>query len=505
MIVTATVMAYFVVLVAIGFAASRRIRGVSDYYVGGKRLGRWLVMFSANTTAESAWLLLGLTGLGAAFGLKALWVVVGEVVGVTLAWFWLAPRFKRATDECDALTVPDYLASRFSTGSQRHLVGAVRLVAALALTVFVTVYVSAQIDATGKTFHKFLDWNHYAGVAVGFGIVALYTLSGGFVAVVWSDLFQGLLMLIGLVSVPVAAFVALDPHAPPLPAGLLSPWGPEGASLETLLSILALMAIGLGFLGIPQVFVRFIAIRSVDEIRRGRWLAVAFTLVTDTGAVAAGVLGRRLLAPGASQAADLLGPGGENVLPMTVMTLFPEIVVGGFIAVILAAIMSTIDSLLLVAASALSRDVYQKMFRPALPDERLTRISRLVTVGLSTVAVLLSITVSWLSPDRTVFWYVIFGWSGLTATFCPMMILALAWRRYNAAGALASMVSGMAGVPFFKFVVPHLGSAGAILARAEELLPSFAVALIAGIAVNLLTDRLAPGDKAGSLVSAAPR
>ena len=147
--VTATVMAYFVVLVAIGFAASRRIRGVSDYYVGGKRLGRWLVMFSANTTAESAWLLLGLTGLGAAFGLKALWVVVGEVAGVTLAWFWLAPRFKRATDECDALTVPDYLASRFSTGSQRHLVGAVRLVAALALTVFVTVYVSAQIDATG--------------------------------------------------------------------------------------------------------------------------------------------------------------------------------------------------------------------------------------------------------------------------------------------------------------------------------------------------------------------
>ncbi|TFG85882.1 MAG: sodium/proline symporter [Gemmatimonadales bacterium] len=454
-------------------------------------------MFSANTTAESAWLLLGLTGLGAAVGAKALWVVVGEVLGVTLAWFWLAPRFKRATDECEALTVPDYLASRFSAGSQAHLVGAVRLVAAAALTLFVTVYVSAQIDATGKTFHKFLDWNHYAGVAVGFGIVALYTLSGGFVAVVWSDLFQGLLMLIGLVSLPVAAFFALDPQSSPLPAGLLSPWGPEGPSLGAFFSILGLMAIGLGFLGIPQVFVRFIAIRSVDEIRRGRWLAVAFTLLTDTGAVATGILGRRLLAPSTAQAAELLGPGGENVFPMAVMELFPEIVVGGFIAVILAAIMSTIDSLLLVATSAISRDVYQKMFRPQLPDERLTRLSRFVTVGLSALALAISITVSFLSPDRTVFWYVIFGWSGLTATFCPMMILALTWRRYNAAGALASMACGMVCVPFFKFVVPHLGGAGAVLARAEELLPSFALALAAGVAVTLLTDRPAHGE-AGS-------
>jgi len=488
-IVRATVLAYFAVLLAIGFVASRRIRGVSDYYVGGKRLGRWLVMFSANTTAESAWLLLGLTGLGAAFGFKALWVVVGEVLGVTLAWFWLAPRFKRATDDCDALTVPDYLASRFGAGPQAQRVGTVRLVAALALAVFVTIYVSAQIDATGKTFHKFLDWNHYAGVAVGFGIVAVYTLSGGFVAVVWSDLFQGLLMLAGLVVVPVAAFLALDPQAPMLPAGLLSFWGPEGASLGTFLSILALMAIGLGFLGIPQVFVRFIAVRSVGEIRRGRWLAVAFTLLTDTGAVATGLLGRRLLAPQPGQALDLLGPSGENVLPLAVKELFPEIVVGVFIAVILAAIMSTIDSLLVVAASAIARDVYQKMFRPKIPDEQLTRLSRLVTVGLCALALTLSITVSWLSPDRTVFWYVIFGWSGLTATFCPMMILALTWRRYNAAGALASMLCGMAGVPLFKFVVPHLGSAGATLGRAEELLPSFLLALAAGVAVTLLTDR----------------
>lgn len=488
MTVTLTVVAYFVALIAIGVAASRRIHGVSDYYVGGKRLGRWLVMFSANTTGESAWLLLGLTGLGAAFGLKALWVVVGEVTGVALAWFWLAPRFKRATDECAALTVPDYLASRFSTGRFVRLGGTVRTVAALTLTVFVTIYVSAQIDATGKTFDKFLGWDYYVGVAVGFGIVTLYTLSGGFVAVVWSDLFQGLLILVGLVTVPVAAWMALSPSAEALPVGMTSLWGPEGASLGTLLSIVALMAIGLGFTGVPQVFVRFIAIRSVDEIRRGRWLAVAFTLITDTGAVLTGVFGRWLLAPSNAEATALLGPGGENVLPLVVQELFPAVIVGFFIAVILAAIMSTIDSLLVVAASALTRDVYQKVLRPSLPDERLTSLSRLVTLALCLVALAVSVTVSVMSPDRTVFWYVIFGWSGLTAVFCPMMILALTWPRYNAMGALASMLTGAMGIPFFKFVLPRLGEAGATLGRAEELFPSFVLALAAGVLATLLTE-----------------
>ena len=192
------IVGYFALLLAIGAAASRRVRGLSDYYVGGKDLGYWVVAFSARASGESAWLYLGLTGLGALVGASALWVVVGEVVGVSIAWFLMARPFKSATDRFGSITVPDYLASRFGGPGQEHAARTLRLLAAAALTLFVTVYVSAQIDATGKAFGSFLGWNYHLGALVGFGIVVTYTLSGGFVAVAWSDLLQGILMLAGL-------------------------------------------------------------------------------------------------------------------------------------------------------------------------------------------------------------------------------------------------------------------------------------------------------------------
>jgi Na+/proline symporter len=192
----AILVAYFAVLFAIGLVAARRIHGLEDFFVGGKRLGYWVVAFSARATGESAWLLLGLTGLGAMVGLSALWVVVGEVLGVGCAWWFMAKPFKRATDACGAITVPDYLVSTFTDGTERTRRQAllVRALSAGALMIFVTIYVSAQIDATGKAFESFLGWDYYVGLLVGFGVVVLYTFSGGFVAVAWSDLFQGSLM-----------------------------------------------------------------------------------------------------------------------------------------------------------------------------------------------------------------------------------------------------------------------------------------------------------------------
>ena len=192
----AVIVAYFGALLLIGLLAARRVRTLSDYYVGGKRLGYWVVAFSARATGESAWLYLGLTGLGAAVGLPALWVVVGELAGVAGGWFLMARPFKAATDRQDAMTIPDYLVGRFAVGPDADRWAAVlRWTAATALAGFVTIYVSAQIDATGKAFASFLEWNYYAGVMVGFGIVVTYTLSGGYLAVAWSDLMQGGLML----------------------------------------------------------------------------------------------------------------------------------------------------------------------------------------------------------------------------------------------------------------------------------------------------------------------
>ena len=492
----ATILAYFGVLILIGALAARRTHSLSDYFVSGKRLNYWVVAFSSRATGESAWLLLGLTGLGAMVGLSAMWVVFGELLGVGLAWFVLARPFKIATDRFESITVIDYLGSRFSTGeSTAASVARLRIAAAIALSVFVTIYVSAQIDATGKAFETFLDWNYFVGVVVGFAIVVLYTTTGGFTAVAWSDVFQGSLMLLGLVALPIAGWLALPAGTSitdvvaAQDADLLTWSGAGGWTLHNVLVIVSYVAIGLGFLGSPQIFVRFISLRDPGEIAAGRWVAILFTLLTDTAAVMVGMVGRCLLVPAGEPASSVLGAGGEEVLPLLVADVFPALIVGLYIAAVLAAIMSTIDSLLIVAASSLTRDLYQQTFHPQMGQERLTQLSRVVTISMAAVALLIALVVAFTTPERTVFWYVIFGWSGITATFCPMLILGLLWPRYNVWGATASLLVGMLSVPFFKFVVPQLGETGKLIATAEELGPSFAASMLAGVLATWVTDR----------------
>jgi len=486
----AIILGYFIVLLAIGAYASRRIRDLSDYYVGGKGLGYWVVAFSARASGESAWLYLGLTGLGAMVGARAFWVVIGEVVGVAIAWFFMARPFKEATDRFGSITIPDYLVSRFGGGRAHRPAQALRLIAAGALAIFVTIYVSAQIDATGKAFSSFLEWDYYVGAFVGFGIVVAYTLSGGFLAVALSDLFQGILMLVGLTALPIAIFLMIDPAAwsfSSLGAEFVSLWGAGGPSLSNALIIVSYVAIGLGFLGSPQVFVRFIAIRDVGELKAGRWVAIAFTVLTDGCAVLSGMLGHALLVGPSGDFTAILGAGGEQVLPVLVSHLFPAAIVGLYVAAVLAATMSTIDSLLLVASSAVTRDVYQQMWHPDVSSSALTGLSRRVTFLMAGIALGVALTVSLVSPDRTIFWYAIFGWSGIAATFCPVIVLALLWPAYNVWGALASMVTGFLGVPFFKFVVPRISEWGRTIALAEEMAPSFALALLAGTATTYFT------------------
>jgi sodium/proline symporter len=489
------ILGYFAVLLGIGAVASRRVSTLSDYYVGGKKLGYWVVAFSARASGESAWLYLGLTGLGAFVGAQAFWVVVGEVVGVALAWFVMAKPFKAATDRYASITIPDYFASRFSGSGDERAARLLRLVAATALALFVTIYVSAQIDATGKAFDSFLGWNYYTGALVGFGIVVVYTLSGGFVAVAWSDLFQGSLMALGLTLLPVAAWLTLAPSSglgatfASLGEGYTSLWGPGGASLDNLLVISSYLAIGLGFLGSPQVFVRFIAIKDEAEIRAGRWVAIAFTIITDGCAVGIGMIGHAVLVGAGGDFASVLGVDGERVLPALVANVFPPLIAGLYVAAVLAASMSTIDSLLLVASSALTRDVYQQLWRPDLLGRPLTGLSRSVTLALAFAALAVALGVSLTNPDRTIFWYAIFGWSGIAATFCPALILALSWPRYHVRGALASMLTGAICIPVFKFAVPLIPDWGPVLSKAEELGPSFLVSLLAGILVTLLSPR----------------
>jgi len=481
------ILIYLGILLTIGFLASRRMRNLRDYYAAGKNLGYWAVAFSARATGESAWLLLGLTGMGAAVGLQAIWVVVGEVLGVSLAWMAMSRRFKRLTVRYDSITVPDYLESRF-----RDFGHALRLVAAGSLVVFVTIYVSAQIDATGKAFEGFLGWNYYAGAIVGFLVVVAYIGGGGFLAVVWSDVFQGSLMVLGLVSLPLLGILqagglgaVLDGLRTQDPQ-LLNVMGSVENPVLAVCTTLSFLCIGLGFLGSPQIFVRFLAIRSELEIRRGTVVAITWTLLADTGAVLTGMVGRHLLvAPG--QAVDkALGTGGENVLPMLVEHLLPLLLIGLFIAVVLSAIMSTVDSLLVVASSAAVRDYYQKTFHPDIPDAALLGQSRRATLALALIALAIALGVAYATPGHTVFWFVIFGWSGISATFCPTIILSLFWARFTARGALAAMATGFLCVPLFKFGVAHLPIVGEAFAALSELPPAFVISGIAGVIVSLL-------------------
>jgi len=480
--------AYLSVLLGIGWAASRRMKNLGDYYAGGKQLGFWAVAFSARATGESAWLLLGLTGMGAALGVRAFWVVLGETLGVVGAWLFMAKRFKRLTDRYDSLTVPDYLESRFADEGSKRL----RLVAASTLVIFVTIYVSAQIDATGTAFETFLGVDYFVGALVGFAVVMAYSISGGFLAVVWSDVFQGTLMFVGLVALPAVAWASLDgslsDQLTAIDPSLLSPAGPEGWTAEAIAGTLSLALIGLGFLGSPQIFVRFLALKSTAEIPKGTGVAFFWTVLADGGAVMVGMLGRAILhEPGADMVGKegVLGNGGQDVLPLLVEQTFPAMIVGLYIAIVLSAIMSTVDSLLVVASSAAVRDGYQKVFRPDLGDEELMSMGRKATLGLALVALGVAMTVALVSETRTVFWFVIFGWSGIAATFCPTVILSLFWRGMTARGAIAAMVTGFACVPLFKFGVSQLDGVGPIFDALGELPPAFLLSGVMGVLVSL--------------------
>ena len=492
---------YAGILLLIGYLASKRMNNIRDYFASGKNLGFFNVAFSARATGESAWLLIGLTGMGYAMGVKAFWVVLGEMIGVGGAWLLMSRRFKRLSDRYDSITVPDYLESRFRDSGHR-----LRLIAAGALLIFVPIYAGAQVFATGDAFNSFLGWDHLIGASVGFLVVMLYITQGGFTAVVWSDVFQGSLMFLGLVTLPVVILMeaggmtniteslrSIDPHLLSLHGpgeadavtGIVDP-SSGGWTTATIVSIVGLAAIGIGFWGSPQVFVRYISMKNEKQIMPGMLTAVTWTLLADSGAVLVGVFGRAVFS------SEQLGGDHEAILPFAAMELLPAFFSGIFIAMVLSAIMSTIDSLLVVASSAGVRDYWQKTRHPDMGDEKLVSLSRKVTIALSLVAFAIGMGLLLRDREKPLFWIIIFGWSGIAATFCPTMILSLFWSKLTSLGAKCSMVAGFMGVPLFSFAIPPLlKQAGfeefaGYLVSLDVLLPSFLIGFAVAVVVSLL-------------------
>lgn len=347
--IIAVLVGYLFVLLGIGFWASRESGDLKGYYVAGKRLPSWVIAFSSNATGESAWLLLGLTGMGYAIGVHAFWVILGEVLGVASAWIFVARPFKEYTDRFDAITVPDYLTGRF-----RDKTHVLRWVSAVIVLSMVMAYTAAQLTASGKAFDSFLGTGYTQGVWIGLGIVLFYTTVGGFKAVAYSDFVQGVLMLACLVVLPIVGvraaggfgemFSALKAADP----ALLRPMGDFGLGVAGIASAFGFVAIGFAFLGSPQLLTRFMAARDQKQIVDGGLWAVICVIGFDVGAVFTGLAGRTLF-PG------LADP--EAVLPQMSTALFPAFFTGIFLVVVLAAIMSTVDSLLILASSAVVRDI----------------------------------------------------------------------------------------------------------------------------------------------------
>lgn len=475
---------YFSVLLLLGYLASRRVRTMRDFVIGGKSLGFWVAAFSAQATGESAWLLLGLTGMGALVGFSAYWVVLGEILGVAAMWFLMAGRFKRLTEHYNAITVIDYMVSRFRCNTHT-----LRILSATALTIFVLIYIAAQIDATGSAFETFLDWNYMTGAIVGFVIVTTYCIAGGFLAAAWTDMLQGAIMLACLVLLPVVAWLSLSnsdaiySSLSAIDPGLTQLWGPGGFTLMNLAAVIGMALIGLGFLGSPQVFARLIAIRDESQINRGKWVAVVFTLLADFSAVSIGVLGRYIFTTEGVDPEAVLGNGAQNVLPELVSYTFPPWLVGLYVAAVLSAIMSTVSSLIVMAAGSITHDLYERIYNPNLTDARAATLCRRATLLLAGFSLGIALLVSVLSPERTIFWFVIFGWSGIAATFCPMIILSLFWERFTERAAIAAMVTGFSMTIVSKFVLQELDSVGPYFTALETMPPSFLSALVVGYIV----------------------
>jgi sodium/proline symporter len=441
---------------------------VAGYYVAGKRLPAWVIAFSFNATGESAWLLLGLTGMGYLVGIHALWIIMGEVLGVSLGWVLVALPFKEHTDRYDSITVPDYLESRFR--DTRHIM---RLMSFVIVLLMVTAYVAAQLTASGKVFGTYLGTSYAAGVLIGAAVILYYTVIGGFKAVAYCDLLHGVLMFAALLALPFVGVSAaggwseLMSRLQATDPSLLLPMGEHGLSVRGILSVVSFLAIGFTFLGSPQLLTRFISARGRGEIVNASLIAVICVIIFDCGAVLGGMAGRALF-PG------LADP--ETILPQMSGELFPAVFAGVFLVVILAAIMSTVDSLLILASSVVVRDVVQKVFRPDLADRRLSFYGKLVTVIIGAGALVLA-----LQQVRVIFWFVLFACSGLASAFAPVVLCSLFWKRTTRAGAIAGMAAGflaaLTWVIFFKEGFYDL----------LEMIPGFAAGFVVTIGVSWFT------------------
>lgn len=466
---------YFMAMLAIGlFAYRQSTSDISGYILGGRQVSPHVTALSAGASDMSGWMLMGLPGAMFLSGFDALYIAVGLLVGAFANYVLVAPKLRVYTEIADdSLTVPEFFAKRFNSPTS-HL----RIVSAVIIVLFFTLYTSAGLVAGGKLFESAFKLDYQIGLFVTLGVVVSYTLLGGFLAVSLTDFVQGCIMFVALIIVPVVAFDDFDTVTQMNDAAFQSvPSLMESWEALTVVGLISSLGWGLGYFGQPHIIVRFMAIRSVKAISTARHIGMSWMTVTIVGALATGFIGVAY-----ANQFNLAVDDPETIFIIFSQLLFHPLVSGFLMAAILAAIMSTISSQLLVSASSLTEDIYRVVAKKELSEQQTVTIGRFGVAGVAAVALLLA-----LDASNTILSLVSNAWAGFGAAFGPLILFCLYKKDLTAKGAMAGMISGAVTVLFWIYA-PVLDGGKTLSSVMYEIIPGFAVSALTLYSVSLLTD-----------------
>ncbi|PGH87731.1 sodium/proline symporter PutP [Bacillus thuringiensis] len=458
---------YMAGMLYIGYWSYKKTSDLSDYMLGGRGLGPAVTALSAGASDMSGWMLMGLPGAMYATGLSSVWIAIGLLIGAYANYLIIAPRLRTYTEVAnDSITIPDFLENRFKDRTK-----ILRFVSAIVILVFFTFYASAGLVSGGRLFENSFNLDYKIGLFVTVGVVVAYTLFGGFLAVSWTDFVQGCIMFIALVLVPIVAFTDVG--------GVTETFNTikqvDASHLDmfkgtTILGIISFLAWGLGYFGQPHIIVRFMAITSIKDLKTSRRIGVGWMTISIIGAMLTVLIG---IAYYAKNNATLQDP--EMVFVTFSNILFHPYITGFLLSAILASIMSSISSQLLVISSAVTEDFYKTFFRRNASDKELVFIGRLSVLVVAMIAVVLAY-----HPSDTILTLVGYAWAGFGSAFGPAILLSLYWKRTNKWGVLAGMIVG-AVVVIAWVQIPSLK------AIMYEMVPGFFCSLLTVIVVSLLT------------------
>ncbi len=426
---------YLVVILVVGFVTYNSNKSHKDFFIAGRKLNPWVVAFSERASGESAWLLLGLPGAAYVSGLMEFWTALGCVSGIIFYWFFIAKALRIETERLGAFTLPTFLAARFEKGQS-----AIRVLATFIIIFFFIFYLSAQFNGAGKILNVTFGIKQSTGMIIGAAVIIFYTMMGGFFAVAWTDMVQGIIMIGTLVVLPLVGLAELKEinDGTLVLADLVAEEGHPLMSLTggktgwaAAAMIISGLSWALGYMGQPHLLTRFMAIKSADQIKVSRRIAIAWVIPAFTGAVLIGIIGAGLYGQGMFE--DI-----EIVMPHLANELLPAWLAGIFVSGAIAAMMSTADSQLLVISSSIIEDFFHRTLGWDVGDKMLLKGSRIITIVVGMIGFAIALT-----SDKLIFSMVSYAWAGLGSSFGPVILLLLSWKKVTHQGVLAGLATGL--------------------------------------------------------------